>query len=201
MSNQQGIPRALVLKMALLTEGTFVAATLLWYWITEAQLPLQISAPLAILGLLSALPIFTLNFSIFAILANLRPGYHHFRAFKEGVVRPLCANLDPVSALLVALSSGIGEELFFRGVMEHELRAHVGTVLALVITNLVFSYVHFIGIFSRFYRLGLLYFLCGVYFSYLVLLSGSLLPAIIAHSFYNFMAMVYMRYSRRTVES
>jgi membrane protease YdiL (CAAX protease family) len=66
---------------------------------------------------------------------------------------------------------------------------------------MIFSYVHFIGIFRRFFRLGVLYFLCGMYFSYLVMISGSLLPAIVAHSFYNFIAMVYMRYSRRALES
>jgi membrane protease YdiL (CAAX protease family) len=190
----QLISRSLVLKLSILTEGSFVLLAVIWCAFRDFELPLATSLKGLGLGFLLTLPIFTLNFSVFAILANLRPEYQPFRAFRDGVLRPLCADLDVKSAFFVALSSGVGEELLFRGVFDRELGTFLGQHAGILASSLLFAYVHFIGIFWRFIDLAALYFLCGLYLSYIVVLTGSLVPAIVAHSFYNFVAILYLRY-------
>lgn len=88
---------------------------------------------------------------------------------------------------VIAVIPAIGEELFFRGVIQHKFaqlfRNHH---IAIWVTAFIFSAIHFqfLGFLPRFF-LGLL-------FGYLYVWSGSLWFAIIAHFLNNFTTLVLM---------
>ena len=99
---------------------------------------------------------------------------------KRNSVQDLLMNL-----LFVAVFAGVGEELFFRGVLQRIfIRLFKSPVIGIVITAFVFSAIHFqfYGFIPRFI-LGIL---LGMVYWY----SGSLWPAIVAHVVYDGFAVV-----------
>lgn len=190
----QGIPHKLVLKMALIGEGALVLVSLGWAWLRGFTIPCQFSADLAWAGIMATGPLLAFNFGVFAVLANRHRRYNVYHEFKQQVIIPLCTNLTVFSAFVIALSSGIGEELFFRGILNLELSKLLTPLVGIALASFLFSYVHFIGAFKRFWQLIIFYFLFGLYFSYVVIRHGDIMPAIIAHALYNFIAMIYIRY-------
>ncbi|QDU31098.1 CAAX amino terminal protease self- immunity [Anatilimnocola aggregata] len=93
--------------------------------------------------------------------------------------------------LLIACLAGIGEELLFRGFLQaglvHLLPGSWAVLGSLVIASVAFGLCHFL---SRTYFV--LATIAGLYFGMLMLVSGSIVPAIIAHAFYDFVALVYL---------
>ena len=88
--------------------------------------------------------------------------------------------------LVIALIPAVGEELLFRGVFQRLFislfrNAHIG----IIVTAFIFSALHlqFLSFLPRF--------ILGIIFGYLVLWSGSLWPAIVAHFINNALAVGY----------
>lgn len=82
-------------------------------------------------------------------------------------------------ALAVTLLAPFGEEFLFRGYLLRVLRARHGTGAALLLTSLLFAVMHLNpASFAALLALGLL-------FGLLRILSGSLLPSIVAHAVQN----------------
>lgn len=99
---------------------------------------------------------------------------------KRDSVQDLLMNL-----LFIAVFAGVGEELFFRGVLQRILIKLFKSPLAgIMVTAIVFSAIHFqfYGFIPRFV-LGVL---LGLVYWY----SGSLWPAIVAHTVYDAFAVV-----------
>jgi membrane protease YdiL (CAAX protease family) len=87
---------------------------------------------------------------------------------------------------MIAVIPAIGEELMFRGVlMRIFIRWTRSNHLAVLITAIIFSAIHmqFFGFLPRF--------ILGILFGYLVVWSGSLWPAIIAHFVNNAAAVTF----------
>jgi len=81
-----------------------------------------------------------------------------------------------VGLVVIGLFAGIGEEVFFRGVLQPKLHHYTGNLhVAVWLTAFIFSAIHmqFFGLFPRM--------VLGAIFGYLYLYSGSLLYPIIAH--------------------
>ena len=94
--------------------------------------------------------------------------------------------------LVIALVAGISEEILFRGTLQKILTSSMKRVwLAVLITNIIFSFIHF-----QFYgfipRLAL-----GIIFSLIVLRTNNLWLAIYAHTLNNTMALVEMHYDMK----
>lgn len=94
-----------------------------------------------------------------------------------------------VNIVIIALIPAIGEELVFRGVLQRLFismfkNAHVG----IIITAFIFSAVHlqFLSFLPRF--------VLGIILGYLVLWSGSLFLAMIAHFINNTLAVIYYHF-------
>ena len=87
---------------------------------------------------------------------------------------------------LAAVAGGC-EEILFRGVIQGGMTRWLPEVWALVATSVLFGLVHFA---SRTYALfaGVM----GLYLGGLFLVQGSLLAPIVAHSLYDFIALVYI---------
>ena len=82
---------------------------------------------------------------------------------------------------MIAVLSGISEELFFRGV----LQAEIGIIGA----SLLFGLLHPLNVSYVIWATSV-----GCAFGLLYQATGSLLPPMIAHGTYNFAALVYLRY-------
>lgn len=99
---------------------------------------------------------------------------------KQNTVKDLLMNL-----LFIALFAGVGEELFFRGVLQRIfIKIFKNPWIGIIATAFIFSAIHmqFYGFIPRFI-LGVL---LGVIYWY----SGSLWPAILAHFIYDGFAVV-----------
>lgn len=98
---------------------------------------------------------------------------------------------------VIALAAGIGEEVLFRGLLQAGLAQLLPDSFALVgsllIASVVFGLCHYLS--HTYFALATL---AGVYFGLVMLLSGSLLPAIIAHALYDFIALAYLLHDRET---
>jgi membrane protease YdiL (CAAX protease family) len=92
---------------------------------------------------------------------------------------------DLLLVIVVAgILPGVAEEFVFRGVLQNELKRYLNPHLAVLLTAMVFSMIHFqfIGFFPRWYL--------GVMLGYLYLYSGNIYVSMAAHFFNNFMAIM-----------
>jgi len=87
--------------------------------------------------------------------------------------------------LLIAVLAGLGEELFFRGILQKMFGEWRNAVLAIWLAAFVFSAIHlqFYGFFPRM--------LLGAFFGYLLFWSGNLWLPILAHTVNNGLAVLF----------
>lgn len=98
--------------------------------------------------------------------------------------------------IFISLFAGIGEELFFRGILQRLfIRMTQNPWMGIVLTAAIFSGIHFqfYGFFPRF----LLGILLGAIYWY----SGSLWTAILAHFLYDASVIVYLYYNPQMLNS
>ena len=194
MDEQHDIKRLFVVKVAIASEAFLLVLALVWARLREIPIAPVVSGEMIAIGLLATIPLLAFNFIIFAGLAASDEPDNIYRRFKVEIIRPLCANLDVPSAMIVGITSGIGEEFFFRAVLNHELAGWFTPVIGLTLGSFVFAYVHFIGMAHEFRKILMYYFAFGLYFSILVYHFQNVTPAVIAHALYNFFAILYVRY-------
>lgn len=105
-------------------------------------------------------------------------------------------NVNAVSDLifnlfLIAFIAGLGEELFFRGILQKIMGEWKNPVLAIWLAAFIFSFIHlqFYGFFPRL--------LLGAFFGYLLFWSGNLWLPVLAHTVNNGVAVVfyYLKYN------
>jgi uncharacterized protein len=105
----------------------------------------------------------------------------------EDQVGALLAGCSMLQLGVLAVVAGACEEILFRGVIQGGMTRWLPEVWALLATSVLFGLVHFA---SRTYALfaGVM----GLYLGSLFLVQGSLLAPIVAHSLYDFIALVYI---------
>jgi len=91
---------------------------------------------------------------------------------------------------VIAALAGIGEELFFRGLIQLGLSAILDVWLAVLITSLIFGLAHAA---TRTYFL--LAFLISVYLGLLFVHTGNLSVPIAIHALYDFIVFLYIRFT------
>jgi membrane protease YdiL (CAAX protease family) len=117
------------------------------------------------------------------------------RELKEFVDRhvvPLFQNTSVAQLALIALVAGIGEELLFRGLVQHALSEWIGPPqgvwLGLAVASVIFGICHWL---TRTY--AVLAGLIGIYLGLLLVVTGSILAPMVAHGVYDFVALIYLR--------
>lgn len=96
--------------------------------------------------------------------------------------------------LVIGVLAGIGEEMFFRGVVQPKMRLYTGSAHAGVwLTAIIFSAIHlqFYGFLPRVFL--------GALFGYLYLYSGSLIYPIIAHILNNSITVILVYLANQKV--
>jgi len=176
-----------IVKITVLAEGALFFLALPWF--------LSVRSSYVILFDLTALT-YGLVTAAFLLLLSYLLDTQKFSAledFRDNVVLPLCRNLTIQDAIIIALASGVAEELLFRGLIQEELNALFGFGVSLVLTNLIFAYVHIIGSVKRYLPLLFVYLGAGAVFSLVTELTQNLLPAMIAHALFNFTSILWMK--------
>lgn len=115
-------------------------------------------------------------------------------ATEQSVLRLLGGTFRPVFGLVVAatlgLAAGLGEEMFFRGVLQYELLDRFGSeALALGASSIIFGALHAV---TPVY--AILASMASVYFGWLYLLTDNLAVPIATHAFYDLVALFYAHY-------
>jgi membrane protease YdiL (CAAX protease family) len=92
--------------------------------------------------------------------------------------------------LIVVIGAPIAEELFFRGLVLRSVEKSIGTVWAVVISSIAFGLTHFEGIQTPA--------LCafGVVLALLVIRTGRLGTAVVAHMAFNGVSVIYLLHYR-----
>ncbi len=181
--------RLLILGLAIGLEGLLALVFLLWSEFRGYAIPEPRAADV-FLGSCYALLLLFLNMSLLRLERVLRAGGQHVlastRALVDDFCKPLADALGPVDMIVISLAAGVGEELFFRVVLQQEF--------GLLIANALFAFLHFGFAARRFLVPVLLYFVVGCFFSFQVLTHQSVFAAIAAHAVYDFIALSWLKW-------
>ena len=136
-----------------------------------------------LMGVSIGLVLFTISFLIERAQSSVG-----FEPTAESVVGPLEGDLGGYLLWLISgcLIAPVAEEFFFRGYAFYALEKHQGLAFAVAASALGFALVH-----MSIYALAPIY-VAGVGLALAYHYSGSLVPAIIAHSVNNFIAITLM---------
>lgn len=95
-----------------------------------------------------------------------------------------------INLIIIAIIPGIGEELFFRGFMQKTFLRIANPHIAIWLTAILFSAVHFqfMGFIPRM--------ILGAYLGYLAYYTGSILPSMLAHTFNNGMQVLMVYFNQ-----
>jgi membrane protease YdiL (CAAX protease family) len=175
------IPPKRLVAITLGTQAALTGAAALGMWAFDvppawgrpADVPIGLGAALALAGLnLWMLRHAPTNWVVSSV-----------RRIYGDVLVPLFAPLGPRVAVFVGLSAGVGEELFFRGL----LQPLVGVTLA----SLLFGLAHVAG--RGMVGFGIWATLMGAALGGLAVATGGLIAPMIAHGAYDALALTYIR--------
>jgi membrane protease YdiL (CAAX protease family) len=188
-----GVPNAFV-RVAIAFEAMLLVVAWLVGEIVErpALAAFQWDWQAVVWGLAAAAPMLGLMFV--GMRLPFEP-IQRLRKFSEGVVAPMFAGSSWSDLLLVSVLAGVGEEMMFRGVMQHAVTtatgAPFGVWTGLAVGSVTFGLAHSA---SRTY--AILAGVIGLYLGGLLLLTGNLLAPIVAHAAYDFGAFLYLLHDR-----
>ena len=172
-------------RFAALFYGFLIVAAALWSGLRGFDLRLfghsVISSTL--LGALTAVATVSLGLLTYRLFPVLRQ-------IAQELAPRLVDGTDRSSLVLVSIFSGVGEEIFFRGAVQHEF--------GLVIASLVFGLVH-VGPDRRYLVWTAWAVLAGLLFGALYEVTGGLLAPILAHSTHNATILLLWRRSRKAL--
>lgn len=179
--------------LALAAEGILFLLGAAWISIQKIPINIALNYTSVIYVIEFLFFLFFINILVFQVSKLFKETHLNLKNFYETWVVPLANDLSFAGSLIVAISSGIGEEVFFRGALNQQLGLVFGNVIGLIIGSVIFAYVHFIKLEKDLYFVFLLYCFVGLCFSYIYFLSNNLLIPIISHSLYNFIVLNYIK--------
>ncbi len=128
-----------------------------------------------VLSILSAVALFVLVAGLAQVQEFFLPHSESYQKFWEQTMQQLHTFPLPVTILIMAVLPGVCEELFFRGFMLWGFRATCSDRASILWVGALFGVFHFDP-----YRLVTVT-LLGILFGYLVVLTNSIIPAMLAH--------------------
>jgi uncharacterized protein len=174
------------LRFAIAGEAAMlVAAWAAAYWLGIAPLErLQLSVDAVALGTAATLPM------CLGLAWTLTTRWRPARELVELVVEqlgPVLAGRSTAQLALLAMLAGISEEVLFRGVVQVGLERWLPAAMALIAASVIFGLAHFAST-----TYAVLAAVVGLYLGTLFLLQDNLLPPIVAHSLYDFIALIFV---------
>ena len=175
-----------ILKLTLVSEGAIGLAGFvgLVYWQQLERLSLSVS--MIALGLALGLILTFFNFNLERWSKKIPILHAQLNLLQNEILIPLAGKLSLSSICLISVMAGVGEELFFRGLLDQ--------LLGIFLSASLFGLIHFLGSLKRFYLVCVLYILIGLLFSLTVqALMGNLVVVIIAHALLDLLALFKIR--------
>jgi membrane protease YdiL (CAAX protease family) len=167
-------------------EGGLALLALLLGWIL-GQPPLQKihwSNQDAIWGLAACVPML----AVFIICVRWPVGpLVRIKQFSEEFIREWFAECSLLDLAVISLLAGIGEEMLFRGVIQESLTEWLNPLTGIVLASLLFGLMHPITPFYIVMAAGM-----GAFLGWIFILTENLLPIIITHGLYDFLALAYL---------
>ncbi|MDR1383526.1 MAG: CPBP family intramembrane metalloprotease [Planctomycetaceae bacterium] len=113
------------------------------------------------------------------------------RKYMATFYRDFIRHCSVLQLLLISVLAGVGEELFFRGILQTLITRWIGgelrgTIVGILVTALFFGLAHPI---SKFYVVVCI--LTGVYLGWLFVQTNNLTIPVIVHAFYDFCIFLY----------
>lgn len=180
------LPTGQMVLIAIAVEGSLALAAVALGWLLGYEPLLEIAWHwrAVVWGTAATLP----PFLGFLWCAHSRwPPCHALTQLVRRMILPHFTGATPLDLLLISFSAGIGEELLFRGLLQHALSDWLSTAAGLILASLLFGLAHSITL-----AYAIMATLIGVYLGGLWLLSDNLLAPIITHGLYDFLALAYL---------
>jgi len=185
-----------------LSEGVLFLFSLPWLNRTVVPFPPDIF-PYIQIGILCSLPLLIISILLsvsmtrWAFLQSSALG-RQLQELQRDYIFPLSSSLRGVHIFLIAILSGIGEEVFFRGLLTWLLSSVTMEIFVLLFVNVAFALVHFIGNFYRFSWVIPIYFAAGIYLSIINIYFDNIIVPIACHAFFNFCSLLLNRHWAKT---
>jgi len=185
-------PAMMLTQSAVMVEGGLAVLAIVIAWFAGISLREMIVLDEPIHYLIAVVAIIPmLMFCRFVYLVPLKT-VEFTRRFLHSVYRDFIRHCSVLQLLLVAIMSGIGEELLFRGVIQTAIVEGFGgetrgLIIGIAVTSLLFGLVHPINKLYVF-----LCFVVGIYLGLLFVWTGNLIVPVIIHTFYNFVVFLAM---------
>lgn len=135
-------------------------------------------------GLLATLPPYA---AMVWSTRTMMPPFPRVRSDVDRLVVPLLRGVSVRDMVLIALLAGVGEEIFFRGLLQTGLAGWIGLGPALILTSILFGALHWITP-----TYALLAGLIGLYLGGFMAVSGNLIVPVLVHALYDFLALRYL---------
>lgn len=158
---------------------------LVWQRWRGVSLPFGDPVSGVVFGLGAAVLLAVVNGYVICGAPDLSPVREMRRLYVTGL-KPMFGRLGPGHIVVISAAAGIGEELFFRGVLLPEI--------GLIGSSLIFGVLHTGG--RGTYAFGAWVALMGAGLGWLSTWSGGLVAPIVAHAVYDALAMSYIRWGR-----
>jgi hypothetical protein len=177
------LTRSRIIRLEMTLSGVLLGTAILWNWarglglfghfhVTAGDVAIGVGGAV---GLCLTLPFLTSEWASRVLLLREMKGVW------DDILTPLGKSLTLLEIAVLAVLSGVSEEVFFRGVVLPEIGIVGASVLFGLLHPLNLGYVAWASS-------------VGVAFGLLFQTTGSLLPPILCHGGYNFAALVYLRY-------
>ena len=176
-----------IVWLAAAFEGGLALLALGLGWLPGVQAPLpkiHWIARDAAWGIVGCLPLLV----IFFICVRWPVGpLVRIKQLSEEFIRDWFSSCTLLQLALISLLAGIGEEMLFRGVIQDTLTAWTNPLTGIVLASLLFGLMHPI---TPFYII--LAALMGAFLGWIFIITENLLPPIITHGLYDFLALTYL---------
>jgi membrane protease YdiL (CAAX protease family) len=171
-----------IVAVTAVVEGLLALLFVVWHAVRPSEFSWIPRGVEVLRGGALALPLLTVNLLLFhpAFLKRLS----ELARFRAEVIAPLVRLLPPSSFWVISLLAGVGEELFFRGVLLTEF--------GIVLSSAAFALLHFGTAAKRFPFVVVLYFAVGLYFA-AVAQHFSLWSAVFCHAIYDVVVLYVVR--------
>jgi membrane protease YdiL (CAAX protease family) len=179
--------RQTVVLLAVLVEGGLLAAASMLGWMVD-QPPLRFfdwTLQAVLWGVAATLPLLVL----FLVLLRWPIGpFRRIQRFSEEVIRPLLAPCSWIDLLGISLLAGLGEEVFFRGVLQEAVSRRLPVWMGVLVASVLFGLVHSITV-----TYAVLATLMGVYLGCIWLYADhNLLVIVVTHALYDFIVLMWL---------
>jgi len=119
------------------------------------------------------------------------PRFVRIQVLVKSFIRTFFGRCSNLQILLICILAGIGEELFFRGLLQdgiaHGIGGTIGLFCGILVSAVLFGFAHLITV-----TYGIIAFWISIYFAAIFILSDNILVPILAHTLYDYCVIRFL---------